>query len=232
MEFNYIADGIDAVVIDNFYTEEQLKEIMLELKWLTKKSILVGEDELESARLNGELLASKRGIFLEHVFKNWKHSALISHGITQTTDKQFIDGLYEYSTLFKSLIGCNSRSHLLSYYENSNYYKPHKDGFFYTILNYFYVEPKQFEGGEVILHSCNSDKIASIEVKHNRAIVIASQTMHEVKEIKSSLDNILSGKGRYCNAMFFTYDMQRDRDAVEFQEKMKKDGGYTQGNTK
>ena len=24
MEFNYIADGIDAIVIDNFYTEDQL----------------------------------------------------------------------------------------------------------------------------------------------------------------------------------------------------------------
>jgi hypothetical protein len=226
MEFNYIADGIDAVVIDNFYTEEQLKEIMVELNWLTKKSILVGEDELASARLNGELLASKKGTFLESVFKNWKHSALISHGMTQTTDKQFIDGLYAYSTLFKSLVGCNSRSHLLSYYENSNYYKPHTDGFFFTILNYFYVEPKQFEGGEVILHSCNSDKIATIEVKNNRAIVIASQTIHEVKEIKSSLDNSFSGNGRYCNAMFLFYDEQRDRDAAEFQEKNEKRTEY------
>ena len=46
MEFQYIADGIDAVVIDNFYTEEQLKQIMLELKWLTKPSILIKENQL------------------------------------------------------------------------------------------------------------------------------------------------------------------------------------------
>jgi len=220
MKFTYIADGIDAVIIDNFYTDQQLKEIMLELKWLTKPCIMVGENELESARLNGELLASKKGIFLEHVFQNWKHSALISHGITQTKDKEFIDGLYKYNTLFKSLIGCNSRSHLLSYYENSNYYKPHTDGFFYTILNYFYIEPKQFEGGEIILHSCNSDKIASIEVLHNRAVVIASQTMHEVRPIKSSLDNSFSGNGRYCNAMFLSYDMQRDRDSQKHQKEL------------
>ena len=50
MEFNFIEDGIDAVVIDNFYTEQQLKEIMIELKWLTKPSIMVSEENLSSAR--------------------------------------------------------------------------------------------------------------------------------------------------------------------------------------
>lgn len=212
MEFTYVADGIDAVVIDNFYTEDQIKEIMIELKWLTKPSILVGEDRLQAARLNGELLTSKKGIFLEDVFEDWKHSALISHGMKQTKDKQFIEGLYKYSTMFKSLVGCNSRSHLLSYYENSNYYKPHTDGFFFTILNYFYNEPKQFEGGEVVLHSCNSDKFATVEVLHNRAIVIASQTVHEVKQIKSSLNNSFSGNGRYCNAIFLSYNIENDRE--------------------
>jgi len=63
MEFTYIADGIDAVVIDNFYTEEQLKEIMIELKWLTKNSILKDERHLESAELSGKLQTHKHGIF-------------------------------------------------------------------------------------------------------------------------------------------------------------------------
>jgi hypothetical protein len=206
MEFNYIADGIDAVVIDNFYTEEQLKEIMIELKWLTRPSVLVDETKLVSAQNNGgEVLTSKNGVFLEDVFVNWKHSALISHSMTQTSNKEFVDGLFNCNTLFKSLISCNSRSHLLSYYENSNYYKPHKDGFFFTILNYFNTEPKQFDGGEITLYSCNSVKIATVEPKNNRSIVIASSTLHEVKEIKSSLNNSFSGHGRYCNAIFLTY---------------------------
>jgi len=203
MEFNYIEDGIDAVVIDNFYTEEQLKEIMLELKWLTKKSILVKEDKLNSAETEtGKIITSKTGVFLELVFKNWQHSALIKHGMTQTTSKIFIDNLLQFNTLFKSIRACDSRSHLLSYYENSDYYEPHVDKCFFTILNYFFIEPKQFEGGEVILYSCNSDKKATIDLKHNRTVVIASNTVHEVKSIKSDLQNNLSGYGRYCNAMF------------------------------
>ena len=212
MEFNYIADGIDAVIIDNFYTDDQLKEIMLELKWMTKPSMLQGEQYLKSAEAGNEILTSKNGVFLEEVFRNWKNSALISHGMEQTTCKEFQNKLLEFNTMFKGLIECDSRSHLLSYYENSQYYRPHKDNFFFTILNYFHTEPKQFEGGEVVLYSCNSTKQATIEVKHNRAIVIMSCTTHEVKEIKSKLQNEFSGNGRYCNAMFLALQPRKDNN--------------------
>jgi hypothetical protein len=204
MEFNYIADGIDAVVIDNFYTEDQLKEIMIELKWLTKPSVLVDESKLVSAESNTESLTSKNGVFLENIFRDWRHSALISHAMNQTGNKKFQTKLLEYNTMFKSLFDCNSRSHLLSYYENSQYYKPHKDAFFFTLLNYFFVEPKQFEGGQLVVYSCNSNKEATIEPKNNRAVLILSSTMHEAKEIKSSVDKKLSGTGRYCNAIFLS----------------------------
>jgi hypothetical protein len=212
MEFNYIADGIDAVVIDNFYTEEQLKEIMLELKWLTKPSVMVDESKLKAAEGNGEILTSKNGIFLEDVFKNWKHSALISYGMKQTGQQEFRNKLLEYNTMFKSLFDCNSRCHLVSYYENSQYYKPHKDAFFFTVLNYFFTEPKQFEGGELVVYSCNSNKEATIEPKHNRTVVILSSTMHQAKEIKSKIDQKLSGHGRYCNAMFLSITDQRQNN--------------------
>jgi hypothetical protein len=211
MQFEFISDGIDAVVIDNFYTEQQLEEIHTELKWLTKKSIMVDPSKLVAAvGDSGQLLTSKNGIFLEEVFVNWQHSALISHGMTQTADKLFVESLLSFNGLFKSLFECNSRNHLLSYYENSDYYKSHKDGFFFTILNYFNVEPRQFTGGEIVLKSCNSSKEATIEILNNRTVVIASATSHEVKEIKSSLNNSLSGNGRYCNAMFLTYNDPRN----------------------
>jgi hypothetical protein len=210
MEFNYIADGIDAVVIDNFYTEEQLKEIMLELKWLTKPSMLLDETRLISAEQDGKILTKKNGAFLESIFLNWKHSALISHGMTQTNTTEFKNKLLEFNTMFNSLLWCNTRTHLLSYYENTQYYKPHTDSCFFTILNYFFTEPKQFEGGELVVYSCNSKKEATIEPKHNRTVVILSSTMHEAKEIKSKFDQKLSGHGRYCNAIFLTYKDPRE----------------------
>lgn len=209
MEFNYIEDGIDAVVIDNFYTEEQLKEIMIELKWLTKPSVMLHQEDLVAAESEGKLLTSKRGVFLEEIFKNYRHSALICHAFTQTNTDEFKNKLLEFNTMFKALFHCNSRSHLVSYYENSDYYKPHIDGFFFTILNYFFVEPKQFTGGELVVKSCNSSKETTIEPKHNRIVVILSSTIHEAKQIKTEFSKRMTGNGRYCNAIFLsTIDMR------------------------
>jgi hypothetical protein len=214
MEFTYIADGIDAVVIDNFYTQDQLKEIMLELKWLTKTSIMSDETKLIAAMQGNEILTQKSGVFLEFVFKNWKHSALIAHGMKQTSEELLKKPLLEFNTMFKSLFDCNVRSHLLSYYENSQYYKPHKDVTFFTLLNYFFIEPKQFTGGDIILYSCNSNKQVTIEPKHNRTVIILSSTIHEVTSIKTDYDKSLTGNGRYCNAMFLTSKDPREQQAI------------------
>jgi hypothetical protein len=211
MEFKYIADGIDAMVIDNFYTEDQLKEIELELSFLTRKAIMLDEKHLASGTDNsGNIMTSKNGVFLESVYKNHKHSPLITSTFKQMDTESFNKEMLGANTLFKSLFYCNTRSHLLSYYENSDYYKPHVDSFFFTLLSYFYKEPKQFTGGNLVLKSCNSDKEAVIEVKHNRTVVIASSTLHEALPIKSEMTNTLSGNGRYCNAAFLSVRDSRE----------------------
>jgi hypothetical protein len=207
MEFTYVGDGIDAVVIDNFYNEEQLKEIMSELAWLTKPAIMQPPEMLSSAidPVKG-VLTSKNGIFLEEVFANWKHSALIKHAFDGFKREDVIDKLVSYNGLFKILQVCNSRTHLVSYYQNADYYKSHTDKTVFTILNWFHTTPKKFTGGDVVLHSYKEQKLATVEVKHNRVVVIAGCTPHEVQEINSHLSDPLSGEGRYCNAIFLYVD--------------------------
>jgi hypothetical protein len=205
MDFQYIDEGINAVVIDNFFTEEQLKEIHTELKWLTKESVLVSESSLSTAENEYGALASKSGIFLESVFLNWRHSALISSSVHQMNSKEFHDGLISHNQLYKTLFYCNHRSHLLSYYQNADYYGAHVDASFYTLLSYFHTQPKKFKGGEIILHSYNSEKKATIEVVDNRVVLITSNTWHEVSKLESEQDMPkYSGDGRYCNSIFLT----------------------------
>ena len=204
MEFNYIGDGIDAIVIDNFYNEIQLSEIMTELKWLTKPSIMRDERTLGAAtdKQTNEIATSKRGIFLEEIYKNWKHSAIISHAATNFLAKETKEKIIGFNSLYKILYHTDSMTHLLSYYENSDYYKPHVDLTVFTLLNYFYVEPKQFSGGDITLFSSTSNKKADVQLKNNRVIIIPGCTSHEVSEIKSEMTDSLSGNGRYCVAIF------------------------------
>lgn len=205
MDFKFIDEGINAAVIDNFYTQEQLDKIMLELKWLTRKEIMKGEDDILTAENEYGSIAKKSGIFLEHVFINWRHSALISSAVDQLETKEFWDGMMGHNELYKTLFYCNHRSHLLSYYENADFYAPHMDASVYTILNYFHTEPKQWQGGEMVLKSLTQpDKEAVIEIKNNRVIIITSNTYHSVNRITSDLTEKFSGNGRYCNSIFMT----------------------------
>lgn len=217
MEFNYIEDGIDAVVIDNFYSDWQLKYIWKELDWLTKPAILKDESALFSAQdyNTGEFMTKKIGVFLENVFIQHHHSALISCSIDNMKTKEFRDKLLSFNSMWKTLFHCDARSHLLSYYENSSYYKPHRDACVFTILNYFHREPKKFEGGEIILHSHDDKRKATLECKNNRVVIIPSCTLHEVNPIVSSFSDTYSGDGRYCFTAFVSVVTEPDTKKEE-----------------
>ena len=205
MEFNYIADGIDAIVIDNFYSDDQLKEIHDELVFLTKPSIMTDDiDKLEAAiDVNGKFLTTKSGVWVDHIFKDWKYSSLIRCPMENFSKKEVMEKIISYNSLFNLFYHCNCRNHLLSYYENAGYYSKHRDEAVFTVLNYFHHEPKQYTGGDITLHSSGELKKATIESRNNRVVIIPSSTLHEVSTIEMTSKK-LSGEGRYCNSIFLT----------------------------
>jgi len=213
MEFTYIEDGIDAIVIDNFYSEEQLKEINDELTFLTKPSIMIEDkDKLEAAvDINGKYVTTKAGVWVDSVFKEWRHSALIRCPMENFSKKEVKDKIIQFNPLMKMFYYCNVRNHLLSYYENCGYYSKHTDAAVFTVLNHFYREPKQFKGGDLTLYSEGEIKKATIETKNNRVSIIASCTVHSVDTIEMTSKK-LSGEGRYCNAIFMTVQHLKDKN--------------------
>ncbi len=204
MEFTFLSE-FDAVVIDNFYTEDQLKELNLELEFLTKPSIMTSDHKslLSAVDDNGKYRASKNGIWVDTVFRDWKHSSLISCLMKNSFSEELKSTLLKNNSLYRVLFHCDSRAHLLSYYENSDYYGPHTDRAVFTILSYFCKEPKMFNGGTIKLHSLDNSKKADVEVKNNRVIIIPSCVIHEVDQIVMESKE-LTGNGRYCCAAFLT----------------------------
>jgi hypothetical protein len=203
MEFNYIPDGIDAIVIDNFYDEQQLSRIMEELKWITKKEIMVGPDKLSTAENEHGTMAKKTGVFLETIFQNWQHSSLIKYPMDNFTRPDVRKKIEEFNSLFRLIYWSDARTHLLSYYENQGFYEGHTDTTVFTVLNWFHTSPKMFEGGDIILSSFNSAKKATVQFKHNRVVVIPGCCNHEVSAITSNITpETYDGNGRYCNAIF------------------------------
>jgi Rps23 Pro-64 3,4-dihydroxylase Tpa1-like proline 4-hydroxylase len=186
MEFTFIDEGIDAVIIDNFYSEEQLELIFSELKTLTHPDIMQEDrNSLESAvDLQGNFITNKAGLWLDAIYNKWTYSHMMRFLDKNLNSQQFRDKLMSKNSLYKIMFNCRKRGHLLSYYENAGYYSKHTDASAFTILSYFNKEPKHFTGGDITIHSFDESKKVTIESRNNRVIIITGNTSHEVSEIQ------------------------------------------------
>jgi Rps23 Pro-64 3,4-dihydroxylase Tpa1-like proline 4-hydroxylase len=210
MEFNYIADGIDAIVIDNFYTEPQLKEICVQLSSMTNSSTMnADKDKLEAAiDLDGNFITTKYGVWF-----NDTSLPLIKYSVENFSKRTLQEKLIEFNSMYRMLFYMNRRSHLLSYYENAGYYSKHVDASVFTILNYFHQEPKNFTGGDIVLHSHDMAKKATIQTKNNRVVIIPSCTLHEVTSIEMTSKQ-LDGSGRYCCSIFTAIEYLKNKESL------------------
>ena len=92
-------------------------------------------------------------------------------------------------------------STLLSYYENGDDYKKHKDASVVTILTYFFKEPKLFSGGDLILN----DFGVTIEPENNMIVIIPGLYNHEVSQVVMEKDCCGKNLGRYCLSQFINF---------------------------
>ena len=188
-------------LIQNLYTQEEVQEIICELDYLhTRKSLWVGPDKSGSAKdaETEETLKKNKCIWLNHVYKNNDASAILTSNIklySSGAAKELADSHY----MFEYLIHNSQFSTLLSYYENSDSYKAHRDQSVLTTLTWFYKEPKVFEGGNLILNS-----EATVECLNSLMVIIPSTVLHEVTLIILPPEHRDQGLGRYTVTTFVT----------------------------
>jgi hypothetical protein len=182
--------------IENFYNEIELSLIWDELKFLTHSN------KLETPNNTGQLnptMKHNNGLFLDTIYTERKFS-----NILKVNRKIFsVDNMKKYADLHfmnRIIFTLNSDTTLLSYYENSGYYKSHSDTAVITILTWLFKEPKQFEGGNLIF----TDFDETIEIKNNTVIMFPSHAKHEVTSIKMESKDKFSGNGRYCISQFLS----------------------------
>ena len=195
------------VYIKNVYSEEELSELFSELDYLqTRPSIWLDPEASGSAMTpENDPLKQNKGIWMNHIYKQDEASAILSHNL-----KIYSSGLAQKIAIehswFEYLI-LNSRfSTLLSYYENNNHYKPHRDQAVLTTLTWLYKEPKQFEGGEITL---NEEDVLPCE--NNSMIIFPSTCIHEVSPV--ILKNPESkGMGRYTITTFVVLQETQQSD--------------------
>jgi len=204
------------VIVDDYYDENEQKQIWKELEFLTSPRILLPAQDTGSATKDGKVLKNNGGVFLDHFYNNRDNSNILCLNkkvYNDEIDKEFTP-LHPYNELSAYIKYDLS---LVSYYEDSDYYLPHIDISQFTSLVWFFKEPKCFGGGE--FKFSNYEDV--IELKHNRMILFPSWVMHEVSEVKMNEGFETDGYstyGRYCITNFlFSNDDRSTKNQNPFE---------------
>ena len=196
LKVSYVAGGFDIVVIDNFYSEEQLNVVLNECQSLIPL-LSTPENTASATGVNNELLKSNHGAFIDE-----NSSKIVEFDYNTIRSDGLKNQMMRYNSLYRIFRTINDSSTLLSYYTDGDYYETHTDVAIFTVIIWVYKEPKQFTGGELVLESLIDDKKLTVECLNNRALIFPSCTPHKVNKV--SMPDI-QGAGRFCITHFLNY---------------------------
>ena len=208
-------------VIDDYYTEQELKSVWSEIDFYTNsydKDKILRADEIYVARKDGisqsksyrwypsEILANY-GIEMSPLFR-------LSNKLSSEELHSNVKDLYPWYNMFAST---NISDVMLSYYEEGDYYKPHSDSAMWTQVIWvakpegLSTSPKsrKWKGGDFYVYT-EQDKKKKISWKNNRSVIFPSMLKHEVEPIVWK-ENIQPkfGDGRYTISYFLYWVKQK-----------------------
>ena len=184
-------------IIRNFYNTEELQKIWREISFLTSNEKLLSGDKTSSAKNENNSVKKNHGIFLDAVYSDRSVSDILTC-TKKIFSPEILGELDKINSIFGYLKESNSDLTLLSYYQNNDSYFSHKDKFTFTVLNYFFREPKKFKGGDLRLEQFD----LTIKIENNMVIYMPSCYLHEATKVEMDENDYFSGNGRYCISKF------------------------------
>lgn len=186
------------IVFEDFYSDSDLELIQDELEYLTYTKTFLPPNKSGSAKDEyGEFKKHNKAVFLDEVYPDRHESNILK--LNKKIFHKDMEKIIDVDPIFRGLFSSNKYTTLVSYYENSDYYKPHWDAATITVLNYYFKEPKSFSGGNIKFTQFDIE----IEIKNNMTIFMPSAYLHEVTEVKMEKEKL--GYGRYCVSQFISH---------------------------
>ena len=186
--------------LEDVYTSDELSLIWQELEFLNSNNKLFCPNATGTAiDGSGSILKKNTGLILDQLYTGdyRKFSNILS-----VNRKIFdINILLNKDSWFFSNAQLNFDTTLISYYENSDYYKPHHDNCRITACTWFFKEPKKFRGGDLYFVDYN----VKVEVKNNTTVIFPSSIRHAVDEVELPQEHVNKGFGRYCMSQFMDF---------------------------
>ena len=200
--------GFPYFIIDDVFDSKEMDLIWEELDFYNDK--MQDPEETGSARDRGNLIKSSKGLFIDDLYyyqikdknqeiKSFPHHNDRSNILTVNRKIFNIDLNQHPSWFFKNIAPTlDYESTMISYYENSDYYAPHRDKDDITVLCWIYREPKKFEGGDLYFPAYDS----GVRVKNNRVVIFPGFIEHGVFPVEMEKNDDDKKWGRYCITSF------------------------------
>lgn len=192
------------LTIEDFFKPHELDAIWKELEFINSDNHLLPPELTGQTYVlpDGKRMKSNKGVFLETIYKDNNFSGIMKY-INENLTKERVDLFANANPLYRNIYQVNYYSHLVSYYEQSDYYEPHSDISNFTFIVWLFKEPKAFSGGELVLNDINH----TVEIKNNMAILFPSAASHQVLPVKMNDPSMFDkGLGRYAITCFMNYN--------------------------
>jgi len=196
MIIHKIKEPFPHLIIEDFYSEDELKLIWQELDFLTSANKLIPAN-LDGSTKNSNALS----VSIDNVYKDLRYSN-ISFINQKILSAEIKDAFLSLNKLFGHITMINNMSTKIKYYENGHNYHKHQDKPRFTGINYLYKEPKKFEGGDLYFN----DYDHKVELKNNMFILFMGCLPHSVTPIILNENTYITGNGKYSVTSFLNID--------------------------
>ena len=189
-------------LLENFYTEDEIDRIWKELKYLDSNThgwVYPTNKRNATDKKGNLLLQGARQFDFQTLYQNCNISVLDKSNIFTLGKKiyKYHDFLYGKHDVYTNIRDCSAQNTFVNYYyKDDASYKLHNDISMYTLLSYFYEEPKNFTGGEFVVED------RKYEIHNGFTIIIPGWLKHGSTPIKI-IDKSRKQSGRYSIAHFF-----------------------------
>lgn len=181
------------LIVDNFFTDVELKRNMNELHHLTL--FMKNPDETGSAKdKDGNLKKKNKACWIHEIYGPTQRSSFIYNSYRKIFSPEFIEEVRQKTWFGNYIPMTNTDATLISLYENGDSYASHVDDATITTLVWLWNEPKAFTGGDMIF-----DDKYHFPIQNNMMVMFPSCIRHEVTEV---LMEDKPGFGRYAITNF------------------------------
>lgn len=182
--------------INGLFSKEE-RDKMLEEIFLIKNLTAFNEPKYSNGATDefGDYKNKNHSVFFDSIYARRECSNVLS--INRKLFSIFKEDELKDSWFFDGN-NFNADTTLVSYYENKDFYQPHRDASYMTAVTWMFKEPKSFTGGVLSFPDYGLD----INVDNENTIVFPSNILHSVSEVFIKEEGIGKDKGRVCMTQF------------------------------